>query len=331
MFTSSTYTATDPDEYAAAIRGQSVELVSANLDKFEGSVTWVRLDRSQMERGGENRGVLARTTSSPGRVTFGFLKPTSSDIIRNATTVSPHELAVIGPDQHSSLRSQEGCEWATMSLAVDDFTTSYRTLLGADLEVSNEIRFVRPLQQLMARLQAIHEAIVVVAKATPAIIARAEATLAVEHALVGAVIASVADRSHQRLDKNPHHTRILARFQETLAQNSDRPMYMAEICSSIGVAGRTLRAVCSDYLGMSPQRYLHQRRLHLARRALLSATCATTNVTDIATQFGFWELGRFAVAYRCAFGESPSATLRAPAGRYLHQDGQAPPGIAKSA
>jgi transcriptional regulator GlxA family with amidase domain len=37
-------------------------------------------------------------------------------------------------------------------------------------------------------------------------------------------------------------------------------------------------------------------------------------VTDIATRFGFWQLGRFSVEYQALFGESPSTTLRYPPG-----------------
>jgi AraC-like DNA-binding protein len=64
---------------------------------------------------------------------------------------------------------------------------------------------------------------------------------------------------------------------------------------------------------MGPIRYLTLRRMHLARRALLGADASKTNVTRIVTDHGFWELGRFSVAYRALFGESPSETLRRPA------------------
>jgi transcriptional regulator GlxA family with amidase domain len=61
---------------------------------------------------------------------------------------------------------------------------------------------------------------------------------------------------------------------------------------------------------MSPHRYLALRRMNLVRRALMMADPARTTVTQIATDHGFWELGRFSVAYRRLFGEAPSVTLR---------------------
>jgi AraC-like DNA-binding protein len=104
----------------------------------------------------------------------------------------------------------------------------------------------------------------------------------------------------------------MRRLEELLEANSDRTLYLAELCAATGASDRTLRACCQEHLGMSPMRYLWLRRMHLARRALRAADLAAVTVTEIATSYGFWELGRFSVAYRSLFGESPSAALRRP-------------------
>jgi AraC-like DNA-binding protein len=77
---------------------------------------------------------------------------------------------------------------------------------------------------------------------------------------------------------------------------------------------------------MGPIRYLNLRRMHLVRRALLHSGPSTATVTQIATDHGFWELGRFSVAYRALFGEMPSATLR----RRTRQTGMNPNAIEPS-
>ncbi len=109
------------------------------------------------------------------------------------------------------------------------------------------------------------------------------------------------------------HDTIIARFEEFLEANPGRPIYLTEICAAIGVAERTLRASCAEHLGMGPIRYLALRRMHLVRRALLRSDTSKATVTQIVTDHGFWELGRFSVAYHLLFGETPSYTLQRPA------------------
>jgi len=60
---------------------------------------------------------------------------------------------------------------------------------------------------------------------------------------------------------------------------------------------------------MSPKQYLIARRLHLVRRELSKAESKSVTVTTVAFQFGFWQLGHFAKAYRELFDELPSVTL----------------------
>ncbi len=63
-------------------------------------------------------------------------------------------------------------------------------------------------------------------------------------------------------------------------------------------------------LQMSPSRYILTRRLAAANRKLKDANSNDTQVAQIAMDYGFNHLGRFAGAYRAHFGELPSDTLR---------------------
>jgi AraC-like DNA-binding protein len=148
------------------------------------------------------------------------------------------------------------------------------------------------------------------AEDAPEIIAHPEAARGLEQALIEALVGCLGeapvreDRLAQR-----HHSLIMRRFRKAVEESPEQPLYIPEICKKIGVSDRTLRMCCQEQLGMGPKRYLLLRRLHLAQRALREAIPDATTVTEIATRYGFWELGRFAVEYRTLFGESPSVTL----------------------
>ena len=79
----------------------------------------------------------------------------------------------------------------------------------------------------------------------------------------------------------------------------------------LGRSERGLRSAFYTVHGMSPTRWLLAERLLAARMALVADERRAVTVTDIATRYGFYGLGRFSAAYRAAFGEAPSETLRA--------------------
>jgi len=91
-------------------------------------------------------------------------------------------------------------------------------------------------------------------------------------------------------------------------------LHVRELCRMTGLPGRSLHKLCQEQMGVSPVRFLALRRLHLAHQALLKADTRSATVTEIALDVGIWEFGRFAVAYKSLFGESPSETLRRRAG-----------------
>jgi AraC-like DNA-binding protein len=84
---------------------------------------------------------------------------------------------------------------------------------------------------------------------------------------------------------------------------------IADLSRLAGVSERALRNAFHREHGCSPKQFDLRARLQGARRALCDVAAAR-RVTTIASQFGFFELGRFAAAYKRAFGESPSQTIK---------------------
>jgi len=103
---------------------------------------------------------------------------------------------------------------------------------------------------------------------------------------------------------------IVDRALRVTRRRTEEPVRIANICRAVGVSARTLLRAFRAVHGATPYRYLCSLRLLEARRMLSSATGTRPTVTEVATRLGFVELGRFAAAYRSAFGECPSDTLR---------------------
>jgi AraC-like DNA-binding protein len=84
---------------------------------------------------------------------------------------------------------------------------------------------------------------------------------------------------------------------------------VSEVAAELGVSVRSLQTGFREWRRITPSSFLKRARLDAAHQALRSAD-ETTSVTDVALTTGFTHLGRFSLAYKAAFDESPIATLR---------------------
>jgi transcriptional regulator GlxA family with amidase domain len=110
--------------------------------------------------------------------------------------------------------------------------------------------------------------------------------------------------------KIQQNRQIVARVEDTVRVHIGDPMRISDLCRTVAVSQRALRNAFHAIHGTTPYRYLRALRMREARKALLQPDTGGATVTRVAMQFGFFELGRFAVEYRLTFGESPSVTLR---------------------
>jgi len=106
-------------------------------------------------------------------------------------------------------------------------------------------------------------------------------------------------------------TAAVARAMRYLEDHFAKPVHMADVAAASRLSPRGLQAAFQRELSCTPTRYLRRIRLTAAHRELrLADSTSRTTVAEIARAAGFTHIGRFSVAYRDAYGESPRETLR---------------------
>lgn len=102
---------------------------------------------------------------------------------------------------------------------------------------------------------------------------------------------------------------IVRRAERYMADNARQAITVSDVAAELGVSLRSLQAGFRQWRATTPNAFLRQVRLQLARQDLLGADESLT-VTAVALRYGFSHFGRFSAYYHAAFGEAPSTTLR---------------------
>ena len=311
---SSILTTDDVDRFSAAIRPNDANFSLTARGRFSANHALVNLNRVRLQGGEESLSRIWEGEINRERHAISFHMLPGPSLFINGTEVGPGEIALHNSSNAIFCHRLSGAtRWGSMSLSRQDWLEMGTAVAGHDVTPPVGQAKIAVSKSALLRLQRLHAAATHLAEHAPELIANPDAARGLENELMQAMVDCIAT-SDARVNTaaQRHHATIMKRFTRALEENADRPIYLGELCAAAKASDRTLRLCCQEYLGVGPKRYLHLRRMHLAQRALLKATVDADSVTSIATQFGFWELGRFAVDYRTMFGEPPSTTLRRP-------------------
>ena len=302
----------DVDEFRAAIRPSNTEFTISGYGgrRFTACSTRIDLHQLWMQRAQE---VLPRAwhiENHAARTAILFQTEPGPLFSWSGVEIEENDVTPVAAGQSGWHKLSGATNWGSMSLPAQYLAEISVDVAGRDLTPSHHARAIAVPLPVIARLRRLHAAIGQLAETAPEIIANPDAARGMEQQLIEAMLACLgATEVREDTSALRRHAAIVEQFRAVARARTHRAVYLTEVCAEIGVNVRTLLLCCQEQLGMSPKQYLLLRRLHMAQRALRAANPYQGCVTEIATRYGFWELGRFAAFYRQVFGEAPSATL----------------------
>jgi AraC-like DNA-binding protein len=308
MWSTKTVESSDPDEFVTLIRRADPKLLVTERGQFAARGTLIDIGKLQAQRRDERLSrVLQVEVSRPGIL---FHTEPGPDMFLNGARIRQGEIALFSSGEAYVFRLSGPTSWGAMTLDDNDMNAVRSSYLGCRSTRMSGFSIMTPPSATLARLRKLH-AIAGNLEDFQESPLQIEFGRELEQSLIMAMVGGMgpADTRPDTVGRQ-HHQLIIRRFFEVLEAKASEPSDMQAISEATGVSSRSLRLACQEQLGVSPTQYMLLRRMRLVRRALKQADPDSTRVTDIATEFGFWELGRFAVKFRQIFGESPSATLR---------------------
>jgi len=300
----------DPGAYEAGFGDIGVNLTITGPGDFEAELLRLKLDHLVIMRLREWLPRIACISLAADRVLLSFPVGRAS-LECDGFAVRSGQIAFHDKGLQMHQRSNGKCHWGLISLPLDQLANTAAALIGQPMQPPLSTRRLQPSGADLLRLQRLFQHACHLAAPASKLIEQPEVARALEQDMLHAVIHCLTgDGTEVSRRTRSNHTALMTRFETALHKSVDRKITLPDLCAEIGVAERTLRMCCHEFLGVSPMRYLLLRRLNKARAALRRADASTASVASIALEHQFFELGRFAATYRTAFGEAPLTTLQ---------------------
>lgn len=223
------------------------------------------------------------------------------------------QATLTAPDEDIWMDWSEGCEKVILRIDRTTLESMYQIVMGecpnGPLRFENVVSFhAGPMQSVWRMIKMISDDI------TENNCSIFHSEFAMNHmeqsilfALLNAeLLVGQNERSQRLLEIAPQKVRAVEQYIHAHAGDVITIEKLVEIS---GISARTLFDNFKRFRGVTPMRYVKDVRMRRVRERLMNPKEGDT-VTSVAMQWGFSQLGRFAVLYKEEFGESPSQTLK---------------------
>ncbi|NRF70618.1 AraC family transcriptional regulator [Aquincola sp. S2] len=233
-----------------------------------------------------------------------------------ALDVGPNRGLLIAPGQHFEADFSADCEQFVLRLD-SDAVQAHSGLPG--LQWQRRVDLGAPaLRPLLETLQALTTTTALLDAARRQALIAADVERLLIHLLLAGQPALALPDPGTGTERRGIAPGCVRRAEEFIEVQLALPLRLGDIAQAAGVPARTLHDAFARFRGMSPMQALQRRRLEHAR-ALLLQPGRDVRIAEVALECGFAHFGRFALAYRQRFHESPSQTLTRRRGEALRQ------------
>jgi AraC family ethanolamine operon transcriptional activator len=297
------------EAYAAAVNDAHVRMLLPRLNVPHWEIATQSVGSIHLQKGLERSGIIAEGCTN--HIDLMLFIPLWGSQSANGVNLGETSILVIPPKTEFVIRSQVEHAWCSLRLP----EAIARQIPGYDLAASRQWPGSRVLKldphQLNAVRRLVLEAFDALA-ANPLLFQNPGVEAAMEAAILDACRRTLA------IQESPYvgpgrlmidRGRIIRALKEEINNGEPECPAVPVLAKNAGVSERTLRSICLEYFGVSPQRYITIHRLNQARQDLIASDPRQTKIATIAGKLGFWHLGRFSSQYRELFGELPSESL----------------------
>ncbi|MET0024986.1 MAG: AraC family transcriptional regulator [Sedimenticola sp.] len=297
----------DYDAYASEIEHADVRFTLPRLENSNWNIKRIiQPDSVQVQSGHEGSGTICDgVTADYGYALFIPLNGTSCNA--NGLPLSSGSVFLVPPNTEFCIFDLYPHDWASVLIPANKMSLFQSA--GDECPTGQSavnLGYSYPLMELLKRFISNVSYQPEILNYPPALEAFNNSVITMIETLVRSKFQQPIKQRGRPLLADP---RIIRVAMEYIEDRLDPTLTMKDIMRVTGLSEKTLRNSFIRFLGISPQRYIQLRKLHLAKNMIINGISHNLNVSEIAATVGYWDAGRFSARYKRLFGELPSVTL----------------------